>query len=302
MGRDLDTVRLLQLWLKFVEFKSYQLEQSTMLRDYQKIGNRLVRMPDLPNPVAIRDYLLKTYSLDTAYRTLQKLSACCTWAERSHYISKNPFAPLLLDIRNPRRKSWIDTRAFTASERDAIIAAIADDKYCTYPKRPHSYYVNYIRFLFWTGCRLEECTPLLWTDIDPGWNTIHFCKALPADTRLLKDTKTHENRKFPINDRLRYLLKSICSINEYIFPSPKGSWIDAHNCLNRTWKPVVNALVLEGIVREYLPMKHTRQTFVTLALDAGLTPKDVAQLVGNTPEVINKFYAAPKPWIDVPEF
>ena len=42
---------------------------------------------------------------------------------------------------------------------------------------------------------------------------------------------------------------------------------------------------------EYRKPYQTRHTFITLALDNGLDAKDVARLVGNSPEVIYKHYA-----------
>jgi integrase len=56
--------------------------------------------------------------------------------------------------------------------------------------------------------------------------------------------------------------------------------------LNRTWRPVLEELVDENKIREYLPLKHCRHTFITLALEAGIEVKDVAALVGNSPDVI----------------
>lgn len=301
-ARVLGLVQVLQLWMKYCDFQATQLEESTIIRDYNKITKRLVAMPDLNSPVEIRDYLLSHYSQETSRRTLQRLSACFDWAVRSGYIKANPFAPLLQDIRKPHKRAWIDTRAFTAEERDAIIDAIANNTFCRYLPKPHSYYTDYIRFLFWTGCRLEEAAPLLWTDISPDLRTITFSKAIPADVRVLKDTKTHQTRQFPVNDRLYRLLYSLPRHSAYVLPSPTGTWIDSHNVLRRTWQPVVRGLVAVRTVSEYLPLKHTRHTFITLALDAGMSSKDVAQLVGNTPEVIDKHYAAPKKHLTVPEF
>ena len=58
----------------------------------------------------------------------------------------------------------------------------------------------------------------------------------------------------------------------------------------------------EGDVREYLPLKYCRHTFITLALEAGIEVKDVAALVGNSPDVISRHYAARKPISELPEF
>ncbi len=81
-----------------------------------------------------------------------------------------------------------------------------------------------------------------------------------------------------------------------------GMSIDSHNALNRTWRPVLEELVDESQIREYLPLKHCRHTFITLALEAGIEVKDVAALVGNSSDVIYRHYAARKPNLDLPKF
>jgi integrase len=300
--REIGTDEVLQLWLRFTEFQMNFLEPSTIARDYHKIAKRLCKMPDLPTAVAIRDWLLQNYATETARRTVDRLSACCDWAVSSRYIQQNPFTGLTLK-RQRRKKSWIDTRAFTAQERDIIIDALASDAYvhkCSYIL--HSHYANWVRFLFWVGCRLEEAAPLRWEHIASDYSAIHFREAFPMDVKILGDIKTHECRDFPCNDRLKGLLRSLPKTGPYLFPSPKGHLIDYQNFPKRTWNPLLKKLVAEGKIREVLPPGHARHTFITLALEAGMTPKDVAQLVGNSPETINKYYAAPKPAIDVPEF
>jgi integrase len=87
-----------------------------------------------------------------------------------------------------------------------------------------------------------------------------------------------------------------------VFPSPQGKAIDTHNLVKRGWSLVVTSLVADRQIREYLPLKNTRHTFITLALDAGLDPKDVAYLVGNSPDVIYKHYAAVRRNLIVPDF
>jgi integrase len=293
---------LLQLWIRFVDFQSHQLEPSTMTRDYAKITKRLCTMPDLSTPAAVRDWLLSHYAADTTRRTLERFSACCEWAIASGYIATNPYAPLRKQFRKRSRGL---REGFLASERDAILDAIASDRYSSrYTRHRQSFYLPYIQFLFWTGCRLEEASALRWDHISKDYTTITFSEALPADTRILGDIKTHKHRGFPCNARLMRLLQSRPRSEGYVFPSQGGAdiAISSQNLLNRTWKPVVEALAEAGILRKYLPTKHTRHTFITLALEAGMDPKDIALLVGNTPEVIYKHYAAPKPTIVIPEF
>jgi len=273
-----------------------------MRRDYAKITHRLCAMPSLGKPAEVRDWLLAHYAADTTRRTLERFSACCEWAISSGYITTNPYASLGKQIRKRRGGS---REGFLAAERDAILEAIATDRFSQpYTRHRQSFYLPYLQFLFWTGCRLEEASALRWPHIPRDCSAIHFTEALPADTRILGDIKTHKHRTFPCNPRLVTLLQGQQRQGDgYVFPSQgTGTAINSQNFLKRTWKPVVMALVEAGQVRKYLPTKHTRHTFITLALEAGMDPKDVAALVGNTAEVIYKHYAAPKPSIIVPEF
>jgi integrase len=78
--------------------------------------------------------------------------------------------------------------------------------------------------------------------------------------------------------------------------------IDLHNFLNRHWKPIVTALVKEGKIREYLPTYNTRHTFISLCLDAGIGVAQIAEWVGNSPEIILKNYAGAVRKVEVPSF
>jgi integrase len=298
--REIGSDEMLQLWLKYTEFQARQLSPSTIQRDYGKIAKRLCLMPDLPNAVAVRDWLTQRYATEVVRRTLQQCSACCAWSVRSGYITADPFALLVGDFR---KKGKGDRRAFTAPERDAIIKAFELDTFSPVPTTiRHSYYTGFIRLLFLTGCRLEEARALQWSHIATDYAYIRFEAARPSDTNIEGETKTHSVREFPCNERLAGFLRSHQRSDGLVFPSPSGKAIDTHNLVKRGWSLVVKSLVTTGQVRDYLPLKNTRHTFITLALEAGLDPKDVAYLVGNSPEVIYKHYAAVKRNLIVPDF
>lgn len=299
--RSITSYELLQIWLAFTEFQSHQLEKSTIKRDYGKISKRLALMPDLSDEIAVRDWLMRRYSTETCRRMLQKFSAACNWAVRSRYLSMNPYDGLDKDFR--KKANNHDRRAFTAEERDRILSAVEQNLYVSrYGKWKHSFYLPYFQFLFWTGCRLEEANALHWRNVSKDCSRIKFCEALPADTRILGDIKTHRMREFPCNARLIRLLQKPDRVDSFVFLSPGGSAIDSHNVLNRTWRPVLEELVDADQIREYLPLKHCRHTFITLALEANIEVKDVAALVGNSPDVIYRHYAARKPNLELPEF
>jgi integrase len=190
---------------------------------------------------------------------------------------------------------------------NAIIHAFENDSYSSKQTPvPHSYYTSYVKFLFSTGCRPEEAIALQWRHINVDCTRIHFREAIPSDTGIRGETKTGKTRTFPCNPKLQSLLEEIrpeyTKPKDLVFPGPRGNVIDSHNFLNRVWGPVVKALVDNGKVERYLPQYNIRHTFITLALEHGLDAKDVARLVGNSPEVIYRHYAGNKRELFVPEF
>ncbi|MEH2286049.1 tyrosine-type recombinase/integrase [Nostoc sp.] len=261
------TYNLGELWEKYVEFRSDQVEQSTILRDYSLISKRIKVLPtiDTTKSIIIRDYLLSTYSAETAKRTLKQFSACCKWAVLSKLIENNTFKDLVSGIKTKRKDSTILT--FNKEEINTIIDAFTSNKYCSkHSSRLHSYYVNYVSLLFLTGCRPEEAVALKWKHISK--THITFAEAVPSDLKIRKDTKTHQTRLFPINNQLEQLLKSIGYGEDetLLFYSRNSREIDTHNFLNRVWKPVLTNLVKDRLIRYYLPQDNCRHTFIPLCL------------------------------------
>jgi integrase len=298
-------LKLSELWDKYTQFKSSQLEETTILRDYGKIQKRILKLPtqNLSETREIRDYLLKTYSSEVAKRTLKQFNACCNWAVRSKLLGSNPFEGMASEIKS-EKVSTTSRMSFTKEERDAIIQAFENNTYSSkFAPVPHSYYAPYVKFLFLTGARPEEVIALKWKHIKN--NRIVFCEAVATDLKIRKSTKTHETRTFPINSQLQALLDEIkldeVSSETLLFPARSGKEIDAHNFLNRVWKPVVENLVKDGKVKQYLPQYNCRHTFITMTLEAGVTVVQVAKWAGNSPEIIMKHYAGTTRQVQVPE-
>ena len=255
--------------------------------------------------VSTRDWLLDKYSSEVARRTLVQLNACFKWAVRSDLIEENFFEGMARDIKKTVRDS--SREPFSSGERDAIIAALENNTYSSkYSPFSHSYYAPYVNFLFMTGCRPEEAVALQWKHITIDCTKINFIEAIPCDTGIRGATKNKKTRIFPCNPKLQSFLQRIkpekLLPDLLVFPSPRGQILDRHNFSNRIWKPVIEALVKEQKLEKYLPQYNTRHTFITLALEHGLDAKDVARLVGNSPEIIYRHYAGTKRELFVPEF
>ena len=293
---------LADLWESYIDFKRSSLSPSTLAKDVQRVRNCInVHLPfkTLDKAVAIRDWLVANKTPNSCKRMLTQISACCDWALKSGLIKENPFEDMSSDIKIPKAsKEEADINAFTTQERDRIIQAFKDSCY-------YKHYAPLIEFLFLTGCRPSEAAGLEWKHVANDFSFIRFEQAVVVSESGLTckaGLKTQKKRLFPVNPRLASLLKSIKALaigdNTKVFASRKGTWIDVHNFTSRGWKATL--LALDGI--EYRKLYQTRHTFITLALKNGMNVKDVATLVGNSPEIIYRHYAGQSREITVPDF
>ena len=301
---------LSELWEKFLDYKRPQCSPSTMRYQYRAFTRYLKKLPthDLQCTSEIREHILKNIPVDSAKRFITRLSACCDWATKSGWIPQNPFKGMASEIKLPKssqRGGMDDIDPFSAAERDAILDAFQTNAACSKHSRvKHSYYYGYSFFLFNTGCRPSEAIGLQWKHISSDFRFITFEQAVVESengTICKEGLKTQDRRRFPCNLKMQEFLKSIRPRNwnpeELVFPSPTGRWIDSNNFRSRVWRPI-----LEHLGIEYRKCYQTRHTFITLALENGLDAKDVARLVGNSPEVIYRHYAGNKRELFVPEF
>ncbi|BAZ37727.1 phage integrase [Calothrix sp. NIES-4101] len=293
---------LADLWDSYTEYKRSSLSPSTLAKDYHKIYRCInVNLPvrSLDKAIAIRDWLVANKSPLSAKKILTQFSACCDWAVRSGLIGENPFEGMASDIKVPKGdREETDINPFSLEERDRIIAAFQENRY-------YKHYATLIEFLFITGCRPSEAVALQWKHVAIDFTVLRFEQAVVISSSGLTckpGLKTQKKRVFPINQRLAGLLRSIkpvgVSDDGKVFPSPDGKWIDVHNLSRRAWKTVLASL--DGV--KYRKLYQTRHTFITMALKNGVDVKDVATMVGNSPEIIYRHYAGQSRELVLPEF
>ncbi|MDV2991845.1 MAG: Tyrosine recombinase XerC [Chroococcidiopsis sp. SAG 2025] len=293
-------VNLAEIWDKYVEWKRLQCAPSTMKNQYHAYSSYLKRLPthDLDRANDIRDCVLQTIPINSAKRFIVALNSCCQWAVKSGLIAENPFYGMAGEIKLPKpEKAEDDIDPFSLAERDKIIQAFRCDRY-------YKFYAPLVEFLFNTGARPSEAIALQWKHVTSDLKFISFEQAVTVSEKGLavkQGLKTQEKRRFPCNAKVQAILSSIKPENtkpdDLLFPSPAGKYIDFHNFRNRAWKTV-----LAGLDINYRKPYQTRHTFITLALENGLDAKDVARLVGNSPEIIYRHYAGNKRELFVPEF
>ena len=309
---SLESLNLLETWDKYIDFKRPSVSPSYLAHQLQATRNHLEKLSGSPgmDAVAVRDWAMGNLSVDSAKRLIAQLSACYTWAKNSKLIEGNPFAGMASQIKLPRCKKVNagdrEVEPFTVTERDAIIAAFKTNQFChpfTSKNHLHSNYAAYIEFLFYTGCRPSEAIGLQWRNIDLGKRIVLFQGAVVQSPRgrIRKEgLKTQAFRRFKINDQLREVLENIKplsrSAESLVFPAAEGGFIVQDNFRKRVWKTI-----LQGLQIEYRVPYQTRHTFITLCLDKGIDAKDIAQWVGNSPEIIYKHYAGSRHNLQVPE-
>lgn len=276
-----------EIWEKYSCFKSKTISKTTLEKDYKVIYNHIKKFPSqkIGKAKRIKEYLLDNCSIGTAKKVLLYLKACCEWAMMEDLIPRNPF--FTFKIRTKRKRS---INPFTISEQEKIIDAFEGN-----------HYQSYVKFLFWTGCRPSEAIALTWGDIDPALENITFKDAVVQGIGRTGTTKTKNTRRFPCNEQLRSLLRSLkpemANPTEPVFRSVDGCVVDAHNFLNREWKPTLAKLPIA-----YRVAYNARHTFITLCLEQGIPVAQIAAWVGNSPKTIWESYAGLVSSRSVPEF
>ena len=216
------------------------------------------------------------------------LKACGRWGVKKKHIKENPFLDALeLVEREPLPKA----DPFRKEEVSKILAGFINSRY-------YNHYYSFVWFLFHTGCRTSEAIGLRWGHISDDFSDVHFKESLTRGVR--KETKTGEDRHFPCKGSIVEFLKAIKPENadpeSLVFPAPEGGSIDDHNFSQRAWKKILGR---EG-VRHRVPY-NTRHTFISHCLAKGMKLITIAELAGNSPEVILERYAGLTEDVEVPE-
>ncbi|MGF1989115.1 MAG: tyrosine-type recombinase/integrase [Nostoc sp. ZfuVER08] len=295
---------LQQLWERYTEFQSSQLEKTTILTKYRSIANRIDRLPtrSLEDAAKIREWGIRHLTHYTVWDLLNYLSQCCSWAQESGLIFDNPFGKL--KIQKPKRKSdKEDYRAFTLEQRDLIIKTFENHSL-------YSCYAPLIKFFFLTGARPGEVFALTWADISGDCCRISLNKSCNIH-KVRKGTKNGKKRVFPTESgsKLQQMLldyrpatynpadlvfrsKTGCQMNSGIMFSFWREWKSGSGEKIYKYPGVVKTLADEGRI-PYLKPYATRHTFATWAITKGISPDKVALWIGDTVETVLEYYCHP---------
>lgn len=215
---------------------------------------------------------------ETIKRKLENLYACWKWAIENYYLTDNPWQGLSKLVKVPSNPM---SKPFTLDEANRIIKG-----FTTHPR--YSQLTSFVRFLFHTGCRTGEAIGLKWSDIADDCSYCIISEQLTRGKR--KATKTGKVRTLYLQKSVQTMLVSLRATNtkpDSLVFLWNGKAIELNNFRARVWKPILKAQNVP-----YRTVYNTRRTFISHALEQGMSPVEIAQLTGHSVNVLFNHYAA----------
>jgi integrase len=282
---ETETVTCFELFEQFIEYKKQFLDPRT-LEKYRAclkyiegfLGERKACEIDQPLTWAFCEWLKAQLSPRTAKERLSLLKAAFEYGIEQELVMGNPWVEVVATFKIPPKKA---PAPFTFEEMSRIIEG--------FRHHPIYFYLTpYVEFLFYSGCRTAEAIGLRWGSVSDDCSTMWIGESLSKGVR--KSTKTNKARTIHTSSRLKGVLLSIRPNNpspdSLVFVTPRGSAIQENNFRNRAWEPILKEL---GI--KYRKPYNTRHTFISHALEKGLTPATVASMTGHDIQTLYENYA-----------
>ncbi|MBX9581286.1 MAG: site-specific integrase [Gemmataceae bacterium] len=232
------------------------------LRSFCKfVGNK--RAADL-KVADVTNWLLATptWGHNTQVMSRAIVRTCLNWAVEQGYLADNPLRRLKCGSFHGRE------RILTREERDGVRRLARRQNF-----------KDYLSFLELTGSRpYSEAAAVTAAQIDFAAGTITLEKH--------KNARKGKRRVIYLTPELEALLKRLAAAKPkgHLFVTSNGLPYSGHN-IGHT----LNGLADKLGIKRFAPYAY-RHTYITEALERGLSSDIVARLVGNTPRTINKYY------------
>ncbi|GAA6621594.1 tyrosine-type recombinase/integrase [Scytonema sp. NUACC26] len=304
-----------KLWTDYADwkFKTEQIGETTYIKRYQKSYPRMMT-----------DFLSQSFDRETADKLIETLvqkkkcksevklllnifSAMCQWYIGKKILTEDYFSEIKKFYKVPKKSKQQSEeenfQAYTIEQRDLIIEAFRN---CSRPNTKHL--SDLIEFLFLTGCRHGEAFALRWKNIKFDKGCIVFDESYDTKTGITKDTKTGNTRIFRLKgmNRLTNLLIKMHGNgkddNELVFKTLTGqqtnsraigtNWCKSYSIKNGKtyiYDGVVTELAKQGLI-PYLKPYATRHTFISIQANNGCNLKLLADMCGNSVDIIMEHY------------
>ena len=134
-----------------------------------------------------------------------------------------------------------------------------------------------------TGLRRGELVALLWSDLNLQTKTLTVSKSVSRGKGelVVTEPKTENSiREIYLSDEAIRLLvedRKNHPFSPYMFPSPKNGGMYGPDCVGRIHKKLLEKAGIE----EHVRFRDLRHTFSTLAIQSGIDPKRVAEILGH---------------------
>ena len=134
-----------------------------------------------------------------------------------------------------------------------------------------------------TGLRRGELVALLWSDLNLQTKTLTVSKSVSRGKGelVVTEPKTENSvREIYLSDEAIRLLvedRKNHPFSPYMFPSPKTCGMYGPDCIGRIHKKLLEKAGIE----EHVRFHDLRHTFSTLAIQSGIDPKTVAEILGH---------------------
>lgn len=282
------------LWRQYVEVKRPGKSPST-IREYEAVARVIDRLPT--GDMTQAQTMLDALGLLTPARQrkmLTQISACANWAMKSGRIDNNPFIGTSRAVKVHRQaKGEGETKAFSKAERDIIIEAFRQSRY-------YAHYAPLVAFLFFTGVRPCEVSPIQWRQVRIDHILLDQARVYTGHGFTTKaGLKTQPSRRFPMNSQLQAIISGLerGADDDLVFPSPTGKPIDMNNFSRRIWRSVLESL--PGV--EYRNLYQVRHSFISHCRESDIPSPQIAEWAGNSAKMVDQVYTHVTQRCAVPE-
>lgn len=243
-------------------------------------------------PVDVKRYISNFEKEGRAANSVQIELAVCRMIFAHAVLSGDIDVSPAAEVRKSRGLPAKHRNALT-EEQEAIIKTAGQERTAPWWLFPY--------LLLYTGMRRGEALALSYSDVDRKAGVIRVNKKLsyaPGNTPVLEHHLKSKNgmRDVPL---LQPLAKALPRDRVgLIFPGADGGFMKAAEAA-RKWRDFCRAVELneleisdQGKVIERFPITPhcLRHSFATICYEAGLDPRQTAEILGDTPEVVERVY------------
>lgn len=179
-------------------------------------------------------------------------------------IKENPVARVALFHEDNRQE-----RLMTDEELHRLIAAL--------DRKPDSTAYHVVKFLLFTGARVNEALHARWADIDRE----HLTWIIQAT-----NSKSKRRRSVPLNDSALEVLDSLRSHSEWLFTSRRGDGRQRMTTINKMWQRL-----REDADLRHVRLHDLRHYHASALVNSGRTLYEVMQILGHSDPSVTQRYA-----------